>query len=138
VEVYYFGAVESVQDFRVNLQVKNIGSAAINLNSYTFRYYFSFEVTNPPEAMDCQSPCQSVAFTKNADGTYYAALTPVSTTVNPGSTSPTLRFRLHSGGTSMTWTNDYSYGSQTTYTSEPWLTTPAFRGSTVVFGVPRP
>ena len=137
-EVYFFGTAQGNQEYWVNLQVKNIGSSNIDLKDYTFRYYFSFEVTNPPERMDYQSSLTDVTFTKNADGTYYAVLLPLSNVVTPGSTSSTLRFRLHSGGTAMDWTNDYSYGPQSTFSQEPWLTTPAYRGSTLVFGIPRP
>jgi hypothetical protein len=143
----FFYAERTDQDIHIYLQVKNVTASTINLSDYVLRYYFSHEPSEPgqePQVFDNRNCTVTLVDEERQQGGFplwHALIAPSDIAIAPNATSPTLDFRIYANVPApayMDETNDYSWGPQTEFTEEPWLTIPAWRGSAVVFGIPAP
>lgn len=146
VEVYFY-AVRDTQDIRIHFQIKNLTTASINLANYTLRYYFAHEpLDSAPSVFDAQTTAVTLVDeerVENGIALWHADIVPGAATVPVNGVSSMLSFRLHSNiadASYMDETNDYSWGPQTAedFTDAPWTKIPVWRGTTLVFGIPKP
>ncbi len=142
VKVQYKNADTSATDSQIKptIQLVNTGSSAISLSGVTVRYYFTSDggastfTTNCDYAvLGCATLTQSVSTASGTNADHYLQVAFGSGTLAAGASTGDIQLRLNkTDWSNFSETNDYSYGTNTSYADAPKIT--AYSGGTLVFG----